>query len=317
MHQSIGVKDCLSARGILIDNICPIYQDGLENILHALRDCPSVKAIWYQLGVQPSDPSFFSENLKDWLYSNNNADPKLSSGQIPWFQVFLFAIWLIWKSRNLYIFKARTRNPNIAKEILAQAMEYNHYACNLTAPKKMIWKNIRWEKPNAGWMKLNIDESSFDSLGLAGGGGVLRDEEGKWVIDYARKIGTTNSFLAELWALRDGLFLCLQAHVQAVIIEMDAKTIVDAFSHQSNSNVIISSLMDDCRYLVTQIPQVRFRHVYREANRCADHLAKLGSSMDVDFAIFSCPLVDILPIFETDCHGLFVRRLCSEPVFVC
>ena len=166
-------------------------------------------------------------------------------------------------------------------------------------------------------MKLNTDASSFDSLGLAGGGGVLRDEEGKWVIDYARKIGTTNSFLAELWALRDGLFLCLQAHVQAIIIEMDAKTIVDAFSHQSNSNVIISSLMDDCKYLVTQIPQVRFRHVYREANRCADRLAKLGPSMDVDFAIFSCPLVDILPIFEPDCHGLFVRRLCSEPVFVC
>ena len=75
--------------------------------------------------------------------------------------------------------------------------------------------------------------------------------------------------------------------------------------------------MDDCRYLVTQIPQVRFRHVYREANRCADHLAKLGSLMDVDFAIFSCPPVDILPIFEADCHGLFVRRLCSKPVFVC
>ena len=61
--------------------------------------------------------------------------------------------------------------------------------------------------------------------------------------------------LAELWALQDGLLLCLQFHVQAVIIEMDAKAIVDAFSHHNNSafshhnnsNSIISSRVDDCR----------------------------------------------------------------------
>ena len=73
--------------------------------------------------------------------------------------------------------------------------------------------------------------------------------------------------------------------------------------------------MDDCRQLATQIPQVRFRHVYREANRCVDHLAKLGCSMDVDFVVFSCPPVDILSIFESGCRGLYVNRLCLEPVF--
>ena len=166
-------------------------------------------------------------------------------------------------------------------------------------------------------MKLNTDGSSIGSLGLAGGGGVLRDEGGKWVIGYARKIGTANSLLAELWALRDGLSLCLQAHVQAVVIEMDAKVIVDAFSFQSNSNVITFSLMVDCRHLATQIPQVSFRHVNREGNRCADQLAKLGTSLEVDFAVFSCPPVDILSYFEADRHGQVVRRLCSEPVFAC
>ncbi|KAK9984218.1 hypothetical protein SO802_033743 [Lithocarpus litseifolius] len=130
---------------------------------------------------------------------------------------------------NLYIFKDRTRNPNVAKEILARAMECNHCACSHTATKKLTLRSIRWEKPNAGWMKLNTDGSSIGTLGLAGSGGVIRDEEGKWVIGYGRKIGSANSFLAELWALRDGLLLCLQSHAQAVVIEMDAKVIVDAF----------------------------------------------------------------------------------------
>ena len=61
--------------------------------------------------------------------------------------------------------------------------------------------------------------------------------------------------------------------------------------------------------------QLIFLHVYKEANRCADHLAKLGSSMGSDFAVFSCPPVDILPFYEADCHGVSVNRLCSDPVF--
>lgn len=166
-----------------------------------------------------------------------------------------------------------------------------------------------------GWRKLNTDGSSVGTLGLVGGGGVIRDEEGKWVIGYARKIGAANNFFAKLWALRDGLLLCLQSHTQAVVIVMDAKVIVDAFAQQGNSNVIISSLMDDCRQLVAQIPQVRITHVYREANKCADHLAKLGSSMGSDITVFSCPPVDIHPFYEANCRGLFVNRLCTDPVF--
>ncbi|KAL0010791.1 hypothetical protein SO802_005899 [Lithocarpus litseifolius] len=164
-------------------------------------------------------------------------------------------------------------------------------------------------------MKLNTDGASSRNLRLARGGVVIRDEEGNWVIGYARKIGSANSFLAVLWALWDGLFLCLQAQIHAVIIEMDAKAIVDAFSHQKNSNSIIFSLMDDCRQLVSQIPQSRFRHVYRKANRCADCLAKLCTSLDADFTVFSNPPVDVFPFVEANCHGLYVNRLCLEPMF--
>ena len=64
----------------------------------------------------------------------------------------------------------------------------------------------------------------------------------------------SSSFTAELWALRDGLLLCHQRNAQVVAVELDARAIVDAFNHQTNSNTIVSSIMDDCRYLVNQIP---------------------------------------------------------------
>ena len=61
--------------------------------------------------------------------------------------------------------------------------------------------------------------------------------------------------MAELWALRDGLQLCLQIHAHFVIIELDVKAIVDAFNSQTYSNTIVSSIMDDYRHIVTQIPR--------------------------------------------------------------
>ena len=218
------------------------------------------------------------------------------------------------ENRNQHVFKREVQNLNVTKEILGRVMEYNYCASSQTAAKRMELKSIRWEKPNTGWKKLNTDGSSVDSLGLAGGGGVVRDENGNWVLGYARNFGPVNSCIAELWSLRDGLILCVQAQVQALIVEMDAKALVDAFSNQSKTNTVNSSLMEDCRQLASQIPQVSFRHAYREANMCADQLAKLGASMENDFAVFPCPPVRIVPFVEADCRGQFVNRLCPVSV---
>ena len=91
-------------------------------------------------------------------------------------------------------------------------------------------KQIKWEKPINGWRKLNVDGAFMGNPGMVGGGGILRDEEGNWLRGFARRIGIANSFTTELWALYDGLMLCNQLNVQAVNIELDAKSIVDAIN---------------------------------------------------------------------------------------
>ena len=65
MHKSIGVRDCLQARGIQVDNICPHCHNSPESILHAFRDCYVLKRIWHQLGINYQDTNFFSANLQD------------------------------------------------------------------------------------------------------------------------------------------------------------------------------------------------------------------------------------------------------------
>ncbi|KAL0007450.1 hypothetical protein SO802_008952 [Lithocarpus litseifolius] len=164
-------------------------------------------------------------------------------------------------------------------------------------------------------MKLNIDGASNAVLGLAGGGGLIRDEAGRWVVGFSRKLGKVNSFLAELWALRDGLLLCHQMNTTALIVEVDAKVVVEALTNPSYSNTIVSGLFDDCRQILSCFNQVRIQHIFREANMCADQLARLGSLQASEFVLFSCPPLDIKDTFEADSLGVYSNRLC--PVFGC
>ena len=56
---------------------------------------------------------------------------------------------------------------------------------------------------------------------------------------------------------------------------------------------------------------MRFRHIYREANRCTDFLARFGSLLENDFIIFTSPLVDLFFFREVDANGTgCVLNLC-------
>ena len=117
---------------------------------------------------------------------------------------------------------------------------------------------------------------------------------------------------AELWALRDGLTLCINLCLSPVEIELDAKEIVNFVA----TDVIISGdlcpLVDDCRELLRQIPQTKISHCYREANFCADALAKLGTNLaQEDCILFDIPPFVLLPLLDFDQSGLYCNRHCN------
>lgn len=136
-------------------------------------------------------------------------------------------------------------------------MEYEHCIKLPRTIANKVVKRIRREKLEAGWFRLNSDGSSTCNPGPARSGGLIRNGEGEWVCRYARKIEITMSFVAKLWSLKDGLLQCLNLHLLSIEIQIDTKSIVDLLNNSRNANNVISPLVDDCRYLITQLPQVR------------------------------------------------------------
>ena len=141
----------------------------------------------------------------------------------------------------------------------------------------------------------------------------MRDEHGNWVASFTRHVGATNSFAVELWGLRDGLMLCCSLNIPYLIVEIDAKVVVDVLQNYDYVNHVISPILDDCKQLMTRFQQVQVKHCYR----CANLTARLRVDQELDYILFTSPLVDLAKAMEDDCNGVCFNRLCTELEVVC
>ena len=90
---------------------------------------------------------------------------------------------------------------------------------------------------------------------------------------------------------------------------------MDLLKSNKKPNTAYSPLLSNCRLLFAMVPQVRVTHVFREANKCVDLLAKKGCSLWDDFVQFdSPPSSDFEFVLSMDCNGLYVCRIVNANV---
>lgn len=147
-------------------------------------------------GAARGNQEFYSQGIRDWLTANAKAQAVHNTDGVPWNIVFPFALWLIWNQRNQVVFNHKSPNSCLTKLIKMQATEYFLSINRPKGNRHMAITQIRWEKPASSWLKLNTDRSFEDLLGNAGGGGLIKDDQGKWVAGYTKKVGKANSFVA-------------------------------------------------------------------------------------------------------------------------
>lgn len=70
------------------------------------------------------------------------------------------------------------------------------------------------------------------------------------------------------------------------------------------------SLSADCKSLLSRIPLTKVKHVYREAKKCADALARKGCTLWEDFVIFDVPPSFVISSFVcSNVNGVNYRKL--------
>ena len=76
-------------------------------------------------------------------------------------------------------------------------------------------------------MKLNIDGAMSHLSATTGCGGVLRDCSGSWIVGFCRSLGYCSASSAEEWAVVKGLQLAWNLGCRRLIVESDAKKLID------------------------------------------------------------------------------------------
>ena len=106
--------------------------------------------------------------------------------------------------------------------------------------------------------------------------------------------------------------LAKEMGLNSLVVELDALSVVLLMTN-NNANLLMELLLTDCRNLLREIPNKQIVYAYREANQCADALAKLGATSLSYFTVFLCPppVMDRLLAYDKAnmCYNRLVNSL--------
>lgn len=121
---------------------------------------------------------------------------------------------------------------------------------------------------------------------------MFRDSSGKWLLGFAKHVGVSSAYLAELWGVYEGLKLAKSKGYLRLELQLDSKTVADSLNIGNQGSHNGWSLLRNIRSLLSPDFGVKFIHIYREANEGADFFANIGCNLDLDpgLEILSSPL---------------------------
>lgn len=116
-------------------------------------------------------------------------------------------------------------------------------------------------------------------------------------------IKISNLLLAEFWGVYEGLKLTKSLGFGKVEINTDAQLVVNAIRLNQINKIECRAILRDICQLMEEFESVIVTHSYREANKCADVLAKMGCSYK-QFYVYDTVPSAILGSLADDCLGL-------------
>ncbi|CAL1373626.1 unnamed protein product [Linum trigynum] len=294
-----------------------------ETICHVLRDCLPAIFFWNRHVPGTDQQSFFSTSTGVWLQENLLKEDTMVSG-VNSNAFFSIAIWYLWKNRCTGCFKgtaATLTAPSLSHLIMHKInLWHKAWSAPSISPGKprMIYEerteSIRWlpppPPPPRGWMKLNVDGASAGNPGCAGAGGLIRDDQGRWIAGFVAKIGEASTVLAELWAIRHGLDMAWRHRCTSLIVESDSQMAIQLIKDRQNPIHPYAGILLSIRRRFAQDWLVNIVHTYREGNRAADWLSKHSLVYPYSVRELVDPPRDLYRVLQEDNQGIsFERRV--------
>ncbi|KAE8722950.1 hypothetical protein F3Y22_tig00013285pilonHSYRG00098 [Hibiscus syriacus] len=151
---------------------------------------------------------------------------------------------------------------------------------------------IVWLPPPEGWNKLNTDAARRNTDGKATCGGVIRDTNGEWRVDFKKFIGIYSTMEAVLWRVYTGLLCAWEQGIQQLLVEIDSLESVQTLKNSTNKDGLLT-ITTHIKELINRAWTVRLQHVRREGNEVSDKLTRSVNFEDSQTRFIQEPPDDI------------------------
>jgi ribonuclease HI len=279
-NDILPTKEKLHKRGITADALCPICGLETETVNHILWSCESAKDVWSECcrAIQKcsiAEGEFFSlfETLADKL---NEEELQMMAG----------VARQIWLRRNAVVFEGEFLTPGVLVKQASDQLEAWRKAeesRRLGNPSCSRPRSMGWQRPPFGVIKLNWDAAINKVTRRMGVGIVARDAGGAVVaVRCASRPHITDPATAEamaVWMLAD--FSITLGHTQ-IIAEGDSLEVVGALRRDGECCNSYGHIVEEAKALFNTMESWSVKHVGRENNSAAHHLAQYAATREDD-----------------------------------
>ncbi|CAN1771045.1 Putative ribonuclease H protein At1g65750 [Linum perenne] len=217
------------------DATCPECQSGCEDTEHVLRSCRLARSVWRSLLPEVLAGAEANSDFSEWWIKGiGNSDSSLSFGVIA---------WLLWRRRNSLVFNEEKLSVS---EVCCQAKFWIHLyssswkalQASREAPSTARQARlIGWRPAEEGWYSLNSDGSLYKNPTSSAAGGIIRDDNGKFIAAFSANLGVCSIMRSELRAIVEGMKLAWNKGVRRLRIQTDSKAAVAMLSKPYNANM--------------------------------------------------------------------------------
>ena len=300
--RNLPVRNMLRGKGVNTPILCPMCNVDVEHFRHLFLECPYARGCWSYIGEEYDITNV--EHLSTWVLERLSLESNSCLVRLA------RTLWGIWFARNRKVWEGKQMPPNVAMEVAAKmvdewqkAQQKNQTSSN-TPSRSEHGTQVRWERPHAGWKKVNVDASVYDDSFSFKIGMVLRDDGGSFNAGVQSCMaGQVSSMEAEAIVVYEALCWIESMGLGKVEVECDALNVVSALQKGTAYFSEVGSILDSCRHILRQRSNLKVQHVRRQANSVAHSLAKLPCLLGtVNFFTSppSCVLEYVLSDFSHD-----------------
>jgi len=298
-HDAVPTLTLLNHMNMVSSPSCTRCGDQDETFFHCIWDCRFSMVIWQKIGFS-SQHFFSSTSAQVWLKEGANSSQSI---------LFLSGLWWIWKHCNLMCLGNETLSLTKLCSNIYSLAESIKTTFIISARVSQPDRFTRWNNNNHQCTILNVDGSCNGDPIRTGFGGTFWTQTSSFISGFSGHINHSHDILyVELTALYQGLLLAINMNHEVLACYTDSLVIVNLINEDSNHYHVYAVLIQNIKDIIIS-RNYSLQHSLREGDQCADFMAKLGASNDVDLEIHSSPPEGLLPLLQSDELGmLFLRR---------